>query len=144
MSQRGKRPNRRAVEGVSPSRNCKKSCPTHPSAGWDICPADGGRLLSQKFPPFIAGTAGSRGIQGGTPWLIFFRPFFVQRQRKGIDRKPRARTQCRVSVPRRRQREIQQYLFRCHPCIKPPTLFYATSTNFLHFHLSKNVMAVAL
>ena len=66
MSQRGKRPNRRAVEGVSPSRNCKKSCPTHPSAGWDICPADGGRLLSQKFPPFIVGTAGSREVPEGT------------------------------------------------------------------------------
>ena len=32
-----------------------------------------------------------REFQEGTSWLIFFRPFFVQRQRKGIKCKPRAR-----------------------------------------------------
>jgi len=52
--------------GRQPLRDRKNSCPANPSAGWDICPADGGRLLPQKFPPFIVGTAGSREVPEGT------------------------------------------------------------------------------
>ena len=46
-----------------------KILPATPSAGWDICPADGERLPKQTLPPFFVRTAGCRGIQGGTPFL---------------------------------------------------------------------------
>jgi hypothetical protein len=39
-------------------------------------------LTKSKSPAVYLKTAGSRGFPGGKPGLIFFRPFFVQRQRK--------------------------------------------------------------
>lgn len=52
--------------------NRKKSCPSTPSAGCDICPADGGDLPKQTSPPFFVRTAGSREVPEGTSGFLFF------------------------------------------------------------------------
>ncbi len=41
-----------------------------------------------KPPPFIVRTAGDREVLEGTSKFLFFRPFFVERQRKGIKSNP--------------------------------------------------------
>jgi len=63
---------------------------------------------TKKSPPFIVGTAGGREVPEGTPGLIFFRPFFVQRQRKDIQNQPaqRATWSRSMSVRSRRKQEL--------------------------------------
>ena len=65
-------------------RESKSFCQANPSAGWDICPADGGGLRNFAFPPFFVRTAVGREAPEGTAGLTFFGTFFVQRQRKYI------------------------------------------------------------
>ena len=43
----------------------------NPSAGWDICPADGGGLRSFAFPPFFVRTADGAVSKGGSLWRAF-------------------------------------------------------------------------
>jgi hypothetical protein len=55
---------------------------------------------NKKAPPFIVRTAGRAVSKGGSLWLIFFRPFFVQRQRKGM---PLSAPRCGAPFRLRRQ-----------------------------------------
>ena len=64
-------------------------------------------LVTTKRPPEKQVLRGSKGFQ--TPWLIFFRPFFVQRQRKGIQAvTASACRRHRVSVKKRSRSKHQR------------------------------------
>ena len=59
------------------------------------------KLLPVQQPDGGYPAGDAREAPEGTAGLIFFGPFFVQRQRKDTKTKPRARTKCSVSVCRR-------------------------------------------
>jgi hypothetical protein len=77
-------------KGLMPLGNSQKSLLFAPAARVVCLEAPHERYLCLSLD-VLCSAAIAGGIQGGMPWLIFFRPFFVQRQRKGMNRNPRTR-----------------------------------------------------
>ncbi len=63
-------------------RESKSFCQANPSAGWDICPADGGGLRNFAFPPFFVRTADGEGGPGGNGRADFLWYFLCSATKK--------------------------------------------------------------
>jgi hypothetical protein len=74
-------------------RESKSFCQANPSAGWDICPADGGGLRNFAFPPFFFRTADGEGGPGGNVRADFLWYFLCSATKKVHQSRYSARAQ---------------------------------------------------
>ena len=140
MSQRGKRPNRRAVEGVSPSAIARTLAPlTHLRGGIyapqmaDFCCRKNSRRSSSER----RAVGRSRRERPGA----LLPPLLGACQEVASKYRTAQREAVCASVG-----EVVwiQAPAHCHPCIKTTPPFYATSTNPIHFPHAKNAMIAAI